>query len=207
MNKVFSIEGNIGSGKSTILQKLKELYSQNFVFLPEPVDIWNTIKDTTDGKTILQKYYADQERYAFSFQMMAYITRLSQLKEAMKKHTNSIIITERCLHTDREIFAKMLYNSGKIEPINYLIYNRWFDEFNELPLDGLIYIETVPEICLSRICKRNRPGEESIPLEYLVDCHNQHSSWINSTNIPVLRLENNGDIDLIPQILNFVKYY
>ena len=208
MNKIFSIEGNIGSGKSTILQKLKEL-NLNVVFLPEPVDTWNTVKDE-NGISIIEKYYQDQERYAFSFQMMAYITRLSQIKKAMKDNVNSIIISERCIFTDREVFAKMLYASGKIEHVNYLIYNRWFEEFIEdINLDGIIYIETKPEVCLNRIEKRNRLGEGFIPLSYLTDCHNYHNTWINSTKIPVLTLDNNdnndnnGDGNLIPQILEF----
>jgi deoxyadenosine/deoxycytidine kinase len=69
--KIISIEGNIGSGKSTLIKKLRELpeFQNGFTFLPEPVDEWNTIKDS-DGITILEKYYSDQKKYAFSFQMM-----------------------------------------------------------------------------------------------------------------------------------------
>ena len=207
-NKVFSIEGNIGSGKSTILEKLKELYSQNFVFLPEPVDIWNTIKDTTDGKTILQKYYADQERYAFSFQMMAYITRLSLIREAIKNAPEeSIIITERSIYTDREIFAKMLYDTNKIEDIEYSIYLRWFNEFSESNLHGIIYIKASPETCLRRIEHRNRKGEESIPLSYLEDLHFYHEKWINTTDIPVLFVDGEPKQDnfTILKIKDFVK--
>ena len=115
---IFSIDGNIGSGKSTIINHLINsnitIENYNLIFLPEPVDVWNEIKDSS-GVTILEKYYADPKKYAFSFQMMAYITRLSQIKMAIKNNPiNSIIITERCLFTDREIFAKMLYDSGQI---------------------------------------------------------------------------------------------
>ena len=77
---IISIEGNIGSGKSTLLERLKEVcqLDPSICFIQEPVDIWNTIKDSS-GETILEKYYDDQHKYAFSFQMMAYITRLSVL--------------------------------------------------------------------------------------------------------------------------------
>ena len=70
------------------------------------------------GVTILEKYYQDQEKYAFPFQMMAYITRLSLIRTAPEE---CIIFTERCVFTDREIFAKMLYDSGKIDHISYSI--------------------------------------------------------------------------------------
>jgi deoxycitidine kinase/deoxyguanosine kinase len=52
-------------------------------FFEEPVDEWATIKDKA-GKTILEKFYADQDKYAFAFQMMAYISRLTVLKNAIK---------------------------------------------------------------------------------------------------------------------------
>ena len=87
-SKIYSIEGNIGSGKSTIIKILKEHFksNDNIIFLLEPVDEWNTICD--NDKTILEKYYENKKQYAFSFQMMAYISRLSQLKEALKKGYN-----------------------------------------------------------------------------------------------------------------------
>ena len=114
----YSIEGNIGSGKSTLIEILKN--QKNILFLPEPVDSWNEIKDTS-GVTILEKYYQDQKRYAFPFQMMAYITRINLIKN-MNFPPDSIVISERSIYTDREIFAKMLYESGDIGEIEYQIY-------------------------------------------------------------------------------------
>ena len=174
--KIISIEGNIGSGKSTLIKMLKNL-KLDLIFLPEPVDEWNKIVDS-NGTNILEKYYSDQKRYAFSFQMMAYITRLKQLLDCNASE-NSIIITERCLYTDREIFAKMLYDSGMIEDIEYSIYLRWFDYFvGDLSLYGIIYVKSDPDVCSNRISIRARKGE-SIPLEYLSSCHEYHENWIN----------------------------
>ena len=74
------------------------------------------IKDNK-GITVLQKFYEDQNKYSFPFQMMAYISRLSLLKEAMRGDYD-VIITERCIFTDQRVFAKMLYDSKKIEEID-----------------------------------------------------------------------------------------
>ena len=127
MKLIFSIEGNIGSGKSTLIDRIKFSNKiENVIYLPEPVSIWNEIKDS-NGVGILEKYYQDQKRYAFSFQMMAYISRLSLIRKALATHGDCIIITERSIYTDREIFAKMLHDSGKIEDIEYSIYLRWFN--------------------------------------------------------------------------------
>jgi thymidylate kinase len=55
--RIFSIEGNIGSGKSTFLKRLELYYAKNnnFIFLQEPVDNWNEIVDS-NGVNILTKY-------------------------------------------------------------------------------------------------------------------------------------------------------
>ena len=207
--KIVSVDGNIGSGKSTLLANLKKLIGFNtnsknknkkIIFLKEPVDEWETIKDA-EGNTMLQKFYADQERYSFSFQMMAYISRLALLKTAIKENPDSIIITERSLYTDRFVFAKMLFESGKIEDVNYQIYLKWFDVFaEECPVHQVIYVKTNPEICHYRIMRRSREGEGGIPLEYLQECHEYHETMIlhhfPTENICSDRLILDGNVDI-----------
>ena len=136
MTRIISIDGNIGSGKSTFIHHIKDYYAnpQNcngikICFLQEPVDIWNTITDK-EGKTIIECYYSNPEKYAFAFQMMAYISRLATLKKELKNNYD-FIFTERCIFTDCNVFCKMLYDDGKINEIEYKIYNTWFNEFIE----------------------------------------------------------------------------
>jgi thymidylate kinase len=204
--KIISIEGNIGSGKSTILNCLKEKSKINtsLIFLLEPVDEWEKITDT-DGTNILTRYYSDQKRYAFSFQMMAFITRLRQINEIIEKYSyqDVIIVTERCIFTDREIFAKMLFNDSKIEKIEYSIYLNWFDYFvKNIKIDKYIYINTPPDICLKRIEKRNRSGE-IIPLDYLKSLENCHVEWLfKKENLIVLDGTLELDINNINNIIN-----
>ena len=181
--QIISIEGNIGSGKSTLLNRLKDQYKDNkkVVFIREPVDDWEQIKDN-QGNTMIQKFYQVQEKYSFSFQMMAYISRLALMKDVIKQYageTGMTFITERCLQTDKYVFAKMLYESGKIEEVNYQIYCKWFDVFaEECKIDKIIYIKVDPTICDLRIKGRNRLGESSIPLEYLSSCHEYHEEMM-----------------------------
>jgi deoxyadenosine/deoxycytidine kinase len=203
MVEIITIEGNIGSGKSTLLQHLRERYSANqknmtILFLREPVDEWENIQDE-NGVSILQKFYADQKAYSFSFQMMAYISRLALLKEAVEKNPNTIIITERSLTTDKMIFAKMLYDSGNIECVDYQIYSKWFECFaNDYPINKVIYVNSSPEICYERIHERSRLGEAEIPLSYLKTCDAYHKSMIASfsenENINVIELDGNTNI-------------
>lgn len=197
MHFVFSIEGNIGSGKSTLVKALKEqtpalkLDYFKIVYLPEPVDEWAKIKNT-NNIGILEEFYNNPKKWAFSFQMMAYISRIAILKKTIKENPRCIIISERSVYTDKNVFAKMLYDEKNISEIDYQIYNRWFEEFvKDLQISGLIYVKTSPEKCFERVGKRNRQGE-SIPLEYLQKCSQYHDNWIN-TYKNVLTL--NGDID------------
>ena len=183
---IISIEGNIGSGKSTFVEHLKHAYTTkngssqdiNICFLQEPVDEWNSITDE-HGESMLSKFYADSKKYAFPFQMMAYISRLALLRDAIKK-SYDIIVTERCVQTDKNVFAQMLYDDGKMEEVEFAIYNRWFDEFiNDIPEIYTIYLETDPKVAKQRVDKRARNGE-AIPLEYLTSCHNYHDKWLSS---------------------------
>jgi len=200
---LFSIDGNIGSGKSTLYASLQHLYKDNtaVIFVPEPVSQWEKIKDVS-GKTMLQLFYADQEKYAFAFQMMAYISRLSILRRIVEENKvkcqNIVIITERTLYTDKYIFAKMLFDQGKIEDVEYQIYLTWFDEFSrDFPLDNVVYVKTSPEKCYERIHKRAREGEEIIPLAYLEDCHRYHEEFLDKdTGISVNQLIIDGNMDL-----------
>lgn len=191
---IISIDGNIGSGKSTLYKDLQRFYSTNskIYFVPEPVDEWSHIKDKK-GVPILTNLYKNTEKYAFRFQMMAYISRLSLLRKVVKSHNYDIIITERCVYTDKNVFAQMLYDDNKIEHDEFQIYLNWFEEFlDELKIAGIVYVKADPEICNYRVKKRSREGE-TIPLSYLTSCHNYHERWINNEKIPILTIDANHD--------------
>lgn len=202
--QIVSIEGNIGSGKSTLLANLKKHFENNkkVVFLKEPVDEWAKIKDE-NGVTILEKFYADQEKYSFPFQMMAYISRLKLIRDTYKEIAYDVqqissecahyewnsksklkyfIITERSLFTDKMVFAKMLYDTGKIESVNYQIYLNWFNSFaEEFPVNKIIYVKANAETCYERVGKRHRDGEDKIPLAYLESCNNYHDNMMDKS--------------------------
>ena len=195
---IVSIEGNIGSGKSTLISKMQHelthVGNTPVVYIDEPVRVWNTIMDK-HGNNIIKKYYEDQKKYAFQFQMMAYITRITELRKAMEKYNGDcIIITERSIETDKEVFAKMLYEKEILDNISYTIYLKWFEELSRgLKVDQLVYLKTEPETSLKRVIKRNRPGEV-ISLEYLQNCHERHERWLQKRD-GVLLLNGERDID------------
>lgn len=195
---IISIEGNIGSGKSTLLDLLRKKYNenQNIIFVDEPVSEWNEIKD--GEKSILELFYNDKEKYSFTFQILAYITRLRKLLDVLEKsNKDNVIICERSIYTDKYVFAKMLYQQGYINEIEWKTYNYWFDTFREKTLPNtIIYVKTDPEICSNRVKKRNRNGESSIAIEYLNHCHNLHEEWLNENYDNIVIID--GNIELKP---------
>jgi len=196
---LFSLQGNIGSGKSTLFKYLQDTlpncYSQDLVFVDEPVDEWSNIKNS-DNQSILELFYKNKKRYSFTFQMMAYITRLVLLRENIKQNKpNSLAISERSLYSDKHVFAKMLYDTGYMNKVEYTIYEKWFNEFNKVcKREKYIYIRTSPEIAYARILKRARQGE-TIPLDYIKKCHEYHENWlknVDANNILII----DGDVNI-----------
>jgi deoxyadenosine/deoxycytidine kinase len=163
MAMLLSIDGNIGCGKSTLidtLQKLKEtnIIDEHFdmniinklVYFQEPINIWNTI--TTDNKTLLEKYYENQKKYGFCFQMMVLLARITELKKIIKLNPDSIIVMERSFYSDKYIFLDMLYDKKIIDTYNYQIYNLWFESIvKDLPTHYYLYLTSTPERCIEKI--------------------------------------------------------
>jgi deoxyguanosine kinase len=215
---IISFDGNIGSGKSTTCEEYEQ-YLRNGMgvggndgtsffpnidevcFLDEPVALWNQVCDE-NGVNILTNLYKDIRANAFKFQMMAYISRLSLLRKAVKDPKIKLIITERSVETDRNVFAKMLYDTGDISHDEFQIYTLWFDEFlTDVPLGGIVYIHASPDVCVERIHKRARAGETIHP-EYIERCHKYHEDWIRSKNCPLLELPANEDMNQTPTIMS-----
>ena len=197
---IISFDGNIGSGKSSIMHYFKlnfekfvnlKTYHYKICFLDEPVNQWESIVDISDNKNTIEKFYNNNKEYAFQFQMMAYISRLSLLRKALKEDYD-IIFTERSIYTDKNVFAQMLYDFKKMNNTEFIIYSKWFNEFTDM-IENIktVYIKTSPEICFNRVLKRDRPGE-NISLQYLKDCHYYHEIWLNN-----LKLVESGKILVI----------
>jgi thymidylate kinase len=194
---VISLEGNIGAGKSTLLTRLQqaaEIYSHRSIeFVQEPVSRWSGLlgkptlepmntQSATSSDNLLSCFYADPQKYAFPFQIMAYATQIDELNHAIRKKP-AIVLTERSLESNREIFTKMFYDDGKIDPVHYQIYCENANTCRRLcnhptSTDAVIYLRTQPEVCIQRIQERGREGEEQITLDYLKTCDNYHESWL-----------------------------
>lgn len=186
MVRIYSVEGNIGAGKTTLLSHIENMtQNQNqIILMREPVDTWTSIVDA-NGVNLLQNFYKDTKKYAFPFQIFAFSTRLTLLKNTLKNNPDcEILICERSLYADGNIFAKMLHDDGMMDETQYQIYARMYDDaINEYPLSGVIYLTIPPSVCANRIVRRNRAGEENIEMKTLEKLHTYHEKWLNETNL------------------------
>ena len=210
---MISIEGSIGGGKSTLLRLLKdsvtEVDGREIVYISEPVDVWENIKDD-NGRSILELFYDDPKKMAFSFQMCAYISRQAQLRKAFRESPGAIFVCERSIHTDKAIFARMNYECGNISEVDYQIYLKWFDEFNLdlVPVrSALVYVDSDPDVCFTRTRERARKGEEGVSLEYLQACGKAHEDWITGSSLPVMRVaaDETKKMETVERVVEFIR--
>jgi deoxyadenosine/deoxycytidine kinase len=189
---IISLDGNIGAGKSTLLAEIRK-HIHDVHLVDEPVGQWTALKNN-EGENLLELFYKDKRRWAYTFQNCAILTRLKNIKDAVEsldttlKHPQ-VIITERSVLTDKYVFAEMLRDAGLIDMLEWDLYDNWFNIFSkQYPVNGVIYLSTGSTTSKERIVIRNRHGEENIDLDYLDSLDRQHKKWIDNTNIPVLTL-------------------
>ena len=120
---IVAIEGNIGTGKSTLLHYLKDhIDSSRIIFLQEPLDEWDKVKNK-ENETILKKFYDDPKKYSFPFQIMILKTMKELLQRTIENNPQcEIILCERSILSSRYVFTKMLYENGLMNDIEYQIY-------------------------------------------------------------------------------------
>ena len=196
------VEGNIGAGKSTFVNFLRETYGEAYSFILEPVDTWTSYVDNS-GKNLLDNFYRDGPRWCYTFQMAAFMTRIRDIQRQERSDGDKSMIIERSIYSDRNCFAELGYKNGTMNDMEWAIYNDWFNWLTEefkttIEADLVIYLQCPPETCAKRICKRNRAEECSIPLEYLTGLHERHEDMIKrykERGVPVIVVDATRDIE------------
>lgn len=195
-----SIEGNIGVGKSTFLKVVQSYLDAQIVF--EPHTKWQDV----GGDNLLDKFYKDTSRWAYTFQTYAFVTRVLDQEESARKSSSEFQIFERSVYSDRCCFAKNCHEMGVMSDLEWRLYQDWFTWLIEGYVTkpaGFIYLRAKPDICFERLTKRNRKEENGVSLEYLNMLHGKHEDWLIDKkyvpavleNIPVLVLDCNDDFE------------
>jgi len=169
------LEGNIAAGKSTVGKTLKA--SGKFDFIEEPVDAWRR----QFASNMLDSFYRDMGRWAFTFQIVAFITRPKTWKEVMVLTNHRLVVLERSIFTDRHVFAPLLHRLGVISDAEWQVYCGLWDflvsNYCAEP-DCILYLRTPADVCLERIRARGRNEEGGVTLEYLSRLETLHDEWL-----------------------------
>ena len=176
---VYFVEGNIGTGKSTFLKMIETCYKDTCQVIYEPLDTWTSFKDR-DGVNILGHFYKDPKRYAYTFQNIALISKVTKLVEI--DHSKKFIFIERSIYSDNMVFAKNCHLTGLMSDIEYQAYNscfNWIEKNAQIPLNfTFMYLKCSPETSYKRVNIRGRAEESGVSLDYLKQIHDRHEEWL-----------------------------
>lgn len=175
MKKFIAVAGNIGVGKSTLVEMIcNRLDCQPFY---EPVTENPYISD----------FYKDMSTWSFHSQIF-FLTHRLRIHQELVRSTGSVM-QDRSIYEDAEIFAHNLFVQGTLSERDYSTYRSLYRTLAEYlpPPDLMIYLRASVPTLLSRIALRNRDYERKIAPEYLTRLNDLYENWINHfTLCPVL---------------------
>lgn len=186
-----AICGNIGSGKTTLTQKLAKHYG------------WTPLVESVDDNPYLRDFYEDMHRWAFHVQIYFLNSRFKQVNEI--RDSNRTTVQDRTIYEDAYIFASNLHKSGFILERDYKSY---LDIFNSMirfvpPPDLLIYLKAdIPKL-VSQIQKRGRDYEYAIRLDYLKNLNEHYEQWIGSYDLGKLLVIDVNELDFVERVEDF----
>ena len=188
--RIYSIEGNIGAGKTTILKIIEKSF-KDIAFVEEPISKWQNI----GNENLLEKFYENPERWCFSFEFYSMLTKIEALIK-VASCDKSIILIERSLLSNK-IFIDISKKMDKLNNMEYNILLKTWDFYiqNVYPqLSGIIYLNTPVNVCVNRIIERNRNEESSVDKNYLNILHDKFQELSNESTIPTLVIDGNFDL-------------
>ncbi len=194
MKNYIVLAGNIGSGKSTLVDRISEHLG------------WKPYYEPVSENPYLEDFYKDMKRWAFHSQLYFLTDRLRTHKNL--QDYNGSVVQDRSVYEDAEIFAKNLYLQGSISNRDFATYQDFYTLFLSFlePPDLIVFLKASVETLKSRIAMRGRDFEAAIPDSYLADLNQLYDAWIENFNLcPVLEI-NAGEIDIIlrPEDLELV---
>lgn len=191
MIKHIAVAGNIGSGKTTLAEKLARHYN------------WTPLYESVEHNPYLRDFYSDMTRWAFHLQIYFLNSRFNQVRTI--RESEKTIIQDRTIYEDAYIFAANLHRSGHIHDRDYQSY---LDIFHSMihfvqPPDLLIYLKAdIPKL-VQQIARRNRDFEYNIKLEYLKTLNEHYEAWIGNYKAGKLLVIDVNNLDFVERIEDF----
>jgi deoxyguanosine kinase len=171
-----AFEGNIGSGKTTLVQKIAEDFNAK------------TVLERFADNPFLPKFYKDQNRYAFPLEMSFLADRYQQLSDDLAQFD----LFKDFVIADYHIFKSLIFAKITLAEDEYRLYRNLFDIiYKEMPKPDLyVYLYQNTDRLLQNIKKRGRSYEQNIQADYLDKINNGYLEYIKSqTDLNVLIID------------------
>jgi hypothetical protein len=189
-----AVAGNIGAGKSSLARLLGDRFH------------WKPYYESVDDNPYLADFYGDMARWSFHLQIYFLATRFKCHKEIVE--SSESVIQDRSIYEDAEIFARNLYEIGKMSDRDYTNYVSLFHVMMEYlkPPDLMIYLKANVETLVGQIARRGRSFEQGIKREYLEQLNRLYTSWIERYRAGPLLIIESDDLDFVgrPEDLEYI---
>ncbi|HAH35230.1 MAG TPA: deoxynucleoside kinase [Algoriphagus sp.] len=189
-----AVSGNIGSGKTTLTEKLAKHYG------------WKAEFEAVDDNPYLPDFYEDMKRWAFHLQVYFLNSRFNQIKTIQESKTPTI--QDRTIYEDAYIFAANLYKSKLLSERDYYNYRSLFDSMisHVKAPDLLIYLKAdIPKL-VGQIEKRGRSYETAMRIDYLKNLNSHYEDWISNYKEGKLLIIDVNELDFVerPEDFSFI---
>jgi deoxyadenosine/deoxycytidine kinase len=188
--KYIAVAGNIGVGKSTLVEFLCTTFGIKPVFEPHATNPY------------LEDFYDDMNRWSFPSQ--AYFLGRKFRLHLQAQAWPYPVIQDRTIYEDAEVFAKNLYEQGMMDERDFQTYWELYQNIRDAlrPPDLLICLKADIKTIRKRIKMRGRKMEQDIPLSYIMQLNDLYERWFESYNLsPTVTIVTNK-IDYITDIVD-----
>lgn len=155
-----AIEGNIGCGKTTLLNRL--FVEDRHTVVLEPVNEW---------APWLSLYYSDVRRWGTLFNIK--VLHHFHGWAAQGRGGNNLVLFERSPLSNRHVFAEL--HRERSDPLEFALYEQTYDVLGWKP-DAVIYLRTNPMTCLGRKMQRARECEAQVGADYIAEVHERYEA-------------------------------
>ncbi len=172
------IEGNIGSGKTTLAGMLAKDFNARLI-----------LEQFADNP-FLPKFYKDQDRYSFPLELSFLADRYNQIK----KEVLNMDLFYPMIISDYYFAKTAIFAQNTLKPDEFHLFRQIFNMVSEnIPKPDLyIYLHTDTQNLLKNIRKRGRDYEQNISAEYLDKIKDGYFSYFRQISLfPILLVDVN----------------